>query len=76
MPIKRKTTAAKRKKTAKCKPAAKKKTTGGIASYVRKIQNSPGVKSVSNTIKSLESKLKAAKKKKAAAVKIARKKLK
>jgi len=35
-----------------------------------------GVKKVSSTIKSLEAKLKAAKKKKAAAVKAARKKLK
>jgi hypothetical protein len=70
MPIKKKKTVSKRK------PAAKKKTTGGIASYVRKIQNSPGVKSVSTKIKSLEAALKAAKKKKAAAVKVARKKLK
>jgi len=76
MPIKRKTTAAKKKATTKRKPAAKKKTTRGIASYVRKIQNSPGVKSVSKTIKSLETKLIAAKKKKAAAVKVARKKIK
>jgi hypothetical protein len=69
MPIKRKT-------PAKRKVAAKKKTTGGIAAFVRKIQNSPGVKSVAKTIKSLETKLKAAKRKKAAAVKVARKKLK
>lgn len=69
MPVKRKTTVKK-------KVAAKKKTTGGIAAFVRKIQNSPGVKSVSKTIKALETKLTAAKKKKAAAVKIARKKLK
>jgi hypothetical protein len=70
-----------KKKAARRKPAAKKKTTakkrtGGIASYVRSIFNSPGVKKVASTIKSLEAKLKAAKKKKAAAVKIARKKMK
>lgn len=75
MPIKRKSP-VKRKTTAKRKPAAKKKTTGGIAGFVRKIQNSPGVKSVAKTIKALETKLKAAKRKKAAAVKVARKKLK
>jgi len=73
MPIKRKPT--KRKTAAKKKPAAKKRITG-IASYVRSIFSSPGVKKVANTIKGLEAKLKAAKKKKAAAVKIARKKLK
>jgi hypothetical protein len=66
----------KRKAPAKRKVAAKKKTTGGIAAFVRKIQNAPGVKSVAKTIKALETKLKAAKKKKAAAVKVARKKLK
>jgi hypothetical protein len=48
----------------------------GIASYVKKVFSSPGVKKVSASIKSLEAKLKAAKKKKAAAVKIARKKIK
>jgi len=69
MPIKRKT-------PVKRKTAAKKKTAGGIAGFVRKIQNTPAVKSVAKTIKALESKLKAAKKKKAAAVKVARKKLK
>jgi hypothetical protein len=66
----------KRKAPAKRKVAAKKKTTGGIAAFVRKIQNAPGVKSVAKTIKALETKLKAAKRKKAAAVKVARKKLK
>jgi len=79
MPIKRKTTAAKKRTTAKRKPAAKKKTTrgiSGIASYVKKIFSAPAVKKVATTIKDLEAKLKAAKKKKAAAVKIARKKLK
>ena len=49
---------------------------GGIASYVRSVFNSPGVKKVATAIKGLEAKLKAAKKKKAAAVKIARKKMK
>jgi hypothetical protein len=68
--------AIKRKPTAKRKVAAKKKTTGGIAGFVRKIQNTPAVKSVTKTIKALETKIKAAKKKKAAAVKVARKKLK
>jgi hypothetical protein len=65
MPIKKKTT---KRKTTK----AKKST---IGSYVRKLMNTPGVKSVSKTVKALEAKLKAAKKKKAAAVKVARKKL-
>jgi hypothetical protein len=65
MPIKKKTT---KKRTTK----AKKST---IGSYVRKLMNTPGVKSVSKTFKALEAKLKAAKKKKAAAVKVARKKL-
>lgn len=66
----------KRKAPVKRKVAAKKKTTGGVAGFIRKIQNSPGVKSVAKTIKALETKLKAAKKKKAAAVKVARKKMK
>ena len=69
------------KKTAKRKPAAKKKSTarkstGGIAAYTRKIQSSPGVKRATASIKSLEAKLKAAKKAKAEAVKVARKKMK
>jgi hypothetical protein len=72
MPIKKKVV----KKTAAKKKAPAKKRTGGIASYVRSIFSSPGVKKVATTIKSLEAKLKAAKKKKAAAVKIARKKMK
>ena len=67
--------AVKKKPAAKRKPAAKKRM-GGIASYVRSVFNSPGVKKVATTIKGLEAKLKAAKKKKAAAVKIARKKMK
>lgn len=65
----------KKKPVARRKPAAKKRITG-IASYVKSIFNSPAVKKVATTIKGLESKLKAAKKKKAAAVKIARKKMK
>jgi hypothetical protein len=52
------------------------KKTSSIATYVRKVQNSPTVKKVSKTILDLEKKLVAAKKKKAAAVKIVRKKLK
>ena len=63
------------KKQAKKKPQ-KKKASGGIAAYVKKIQNSPGVKKVSNTIKTLEKKLIEAKKAKQKAVRAARKKLK
>jgi hypothetical protein len=70
MPVKKKTTKKATKKS------TTKKSTGGIASYVRKIQNSPGVKKVTNTIKVIEKKLAEAKRKKAGAVKIARKKLK
>lgn len=66
----------KKKPVAKRKPAAKKKRTTGIAGYVKSVFSSPGVKKVAATIKGLEAKLKAAKKKKAAAVKIARKKMK
>lgn len=69
MPIKKR---AVKRKTATKRPS---KITG-IASYVKKVFSSPGVKKVSATIKTLEAKLKAAKKKKAAAVKIARKKIK
>lgn len=65
MPVKKKTT---KKKTVK--------KSSGIASYTKKVQSSPAVKRVSKTITDLEKKLKAAKKKKAAAVKIVRKKLK
>lgn len=67
--------AVRKKTAAKRKPVARKRM-GGIASYVRSVFNSPGVKKVATTIKGLEAKLKAAKKKKAAAVKIARKKMK
>lgn len=74
MAIKKKATT--KKKVVKRKTAVKKKTTGGIAGFVRKIQNSPGVKRAATAIKALEKKLLDAKKKKAAAVKIARKKLK
>lgn len=63
MPVKRKTA----KKT--------KKKGSTIASYVRKLNNSPGVKRAGKTVKDLERKLAVAKKKKAAAVKVARKKL-
>ena len=65
----------KKKPAAKRKPAAKKRISG-IASYVRSVFSSPGVKKVAATIKGLEAKLKAAKKKKAVAVKVARKKMK
>jgi hypothetical protein len=62
------------------KRAVKKKATRsrvtGIASYVKKIFSSPTVKKAAATVKSLEAKIKAAKKKKAAAVKVARKKIK
>jgi len=64
-----------KKKAVKRKTTAKKKSTG-IASYVRKIQNSPAVKSADKKVKDLERKLKAAKKLKATKVKEARKKLK
>ena len=67
MPVKKRKAAPKKKRTSRVT---------GIASYVRKIQAAPAVKSATKTIKSLEAKLKAAKKKKAAAVKIARKKMK
>lgn len=63
------------KKTVKKKKPATKKTTGGIASYVKKIQNAPKVKAASFKIKKLETTLKQLKKVKAAAVKDARKKL-
>lgn len=62
----------KRKKTTK----RKKSITSTIGSYVKKLMRSPGVKRAADSIKTLEKKLAAAKKKKAAAVKIARKKLK
>jgi hypothetical protein len=64
-----------KKRAVKRKATAKKKSTG-IASYVRKIQNSPAVKSADKKVKDLERKLKAAKKAKAVKVKAARKKLK
>jgi hypothetical protein len=74
MPIKRRK-AAPKKRTSSVKKKSTSRVTG-IAAYVRKIQSSLGVKRATATIKSLEAKLKAAKKKKAAAVKVARKKLK
>lgn len=61
----------------KKKVTKRKKTVGStIGSYVRKLMSAAPVKRVSKTIKDLEKKLTAAKKKKAAAVKVARKKLK
>jgi hypothetical protein len=69
MPVKKKVA----KKTTK-KKTVKKST--GIASYVKKIQKAPAVKRVADTIKAIEKKLAEAKKKKAVAVKLVRKKLK
>jgi len=63
------------KKKATKKKVVKKASTG-IASYVRKVQKSPAVKKVTDAIKLIEKKLAEAKKKKAIAVKIVRKKLK
>jgi len=67
-----------KKKTTKRKAAIRKppKKSGGIASFVRKVQNSLTVKSKTNRIKELEKKLKALKKEKAAAVKTVTQKLK
>jgi len=65
--------ALKKKKVTRKKTTKKKST---IGSYVRKLMNTPSVRSVAKTVKALEIKLKAAKRKKAAAVKVARKKLK
>jgi len=62
----------KKKKTTK----RKRSLTSTIGSYVKKLMRTPGVKRAADSIKTLEKKLAAAKKKKAAAVKIARKKLK
>lgn len=74
MPIKKKAP-AKRKVSAKKKTVTKSRITG-IAKYVKSIFSAPAVKRAATTIKSLEAKLKAAKKVKAAAVKVARKKMK
>jgi len=63
----------KKKKTVKRKTAKAKKSS--IGSYVRKLNNAPAVKRAGKTVKMLEKKLATAKKKKAAAVKITRKKL-
>ena len=65
---------AKKKTTTKKKVV--KKASSGIASYVRKVQKAPAVKRVTDAIKLIEKKLAEAKNKKAAAVKIIRKKLK
>jgi len=53
----------------------KKSLTSTIGSYVKKLMKAPAVKRAAMSIKTLEKKLIAAKKKKAAAVKLARKKL-
>ena len=63
----------KKRKTTKRKTSRKKST---IGSYVKKVMNAAPVKRAAKTVKDLEKKLMAAKKKKAAAVKIARKKIK
>lgn len=66
--------ALRKKSTTKKKPVKKttaRKTTGGIKSYIRKIENAPKVKAASTKIKKLESLLNAAKKAKAAAKKTA-----
>jgi hypothetical protein len=61
----------------KRKTTKRKKSIGStIGSYVKKLMRTPAVKRAGDSIKVLEKKLMAAKKKKAAAVKIARKKLK
>jgi hypothetical protein len=60
-----------RKKTPKKKPVKKTATTGGIKSYIRKIENSPKVKAATSKIKKIEMQLKAAKKTKAALKKAA-----
>jgi hypothetical protein len=73
MPVKRKV--VKKKATAKKKSTARKPRVGGIASYVKKLFATPAVKKAASAVKALELKLKAAKKKKAAAVKTARKKV-
>ena len=61
----------------KRKTTKRKKSIGStIGSYVKKLMRTPAVKRAGDSIKVLEKKLMAAKKKKAAAVKTARKKLK
>lgn len=57
---------------AKAKKKAAKR--GGIVSYIRKIENSPRVKSANKKIKSLEAKLKQEKRKKEKAKKEAQRK--
>jgi hypothetical protein len=68
--------AIKKKATKKKSTTKKKSVAGGIAAYVRKIQRNPQVAIKTRKIKKLESQLKAAKKEKATAVKLLRKKLK
>ena len=58
----------KKKKTVKRKTAKAKKSS--IGSYVRKLNNAPAVKRAGKTVKMLEKKLAAAKKKKAKAKKL------
>lgn len=72
MPITRKP----KKKASTAKRTTRKKTSGGIASYVRKVQNSPTVKAATKMIKDLEKRLAAAKKEKATKVKAVQRKLK
>jgi hypothetical protein len=68
---------AKAKKSAKKKPAKKTaKAKGGIAGYVRKINNTPAVKAVTKRIKKAEMVLKKQKALKKKAVKAAQKKYK
>jgi hypothetical protein len=62
----------------KKKPATKKpvkKKISGIVAYNRAVNNSPKVKAISKKIDDLDKKLKALKKLKAAAVKVARKQI-
>jgi hypothetical protein len=54
----------------------KKKSTGGIVSYLRKINNSPGVKSKTKRVNKLKAALKKAQRAKNAAVKKAQRKFK
>jgi hypothetical protein len=65
----------KRKKTVKRKTTKKRSLGSTIGSYVKKLMKAPAVKRAATSIKSLEKKLAAAKKIKAAAVKKARKAL-
>jgi len=66
----------KKKKSVKRKTAKRKTLGSSIGSYVKKLMKAPAVKRAATSIKTLEKKLAAAKKLKAAAVKKARKALK